>query len=138
MTKSIILKVTFILIIAALVLLTFGCGGGTVGGPEELSFQRVQAEQLPDEVQGWVYENIEVYGGSTMAYEGQLYILTAYGEKPTAGYLVEISKVEKQDGQIFVYTNFQDPDPEDMVATVITYPYDLVVIEDQDLPVIFK
>ncbi len=127
-----------VMVFALLLVLATGCGEKTVGGPTEMNFQRVQEEQLPGEVQNWLNENIIEYGKDTYAHEDKLYILVAYGEKPTAGYTVEISKVEKLDGNINVYASFQDPGPDDMVATVITYPYDLVVIEDQGLPVIFK
>jgi len=127
-----------LVIVLALLLLAAGCGEKTVGGPTEVNFQRVQEDQLPGEVQNWLNENINEYGKDTYTHEDKIYILVAYGEKPTAGYTVEISKVEKLDGNINVYASFQDPKPGDMVATVITYPYDLVVIEDQGLPVIFK
>ena len=125
-------------IVLALLLLAAGCGEKMVGGPTEVSFQRVQEAELPEEVQSWLSENIMEYGEKTFVLEDKLYILVAYGEKPTAGYSVEIDKVEKLDGKVVVYSSFQDPDPDDLVATVITYPYDLVVIEDQGLPVTFK
>jgi len=124
--------------VLALLVLVAGCGEKTVGGPTEMSFQRVEEEQLPEDVKNWLNEKINEYGKDTFAHEEKLYILVAYGEKPTAGYIVEIDKVEKADGNINVYASFQDPAAGDMVATVITYPYDLVVIEDQGLPVTFK
>ncbi len=127
-----------VMVFALLLVLAAGCGEKTVGGPTEMNFQRVQEEQLPGEVQNWLNENIIEYGEKTFVHENKLYILVAYGEKPTAGYTVEIDQVEKLDGNINVYASFQDPGPDDMVATVITYPYDLVVIDDQGLPVIFK
>ncbi len=40
--------------------------------------------------------------------------------------------------KIVVHTKTQDPDPDDMVAQVITYPYDLTVIDYKGLPVRFK
>ena len=49
-----------------------------------------------------------------------------------------IAKVEKADGNIVIHTEKQDPDPDDMVAEVITYPYDLTVIDYQGLPVRFE
>jgi hypothetical protein len=137
--RTIITKKSLALVIVlALLLLAAGCGEKMVGGPTEVSFQRVQEEELPEEVQSWLSENIMEYGEKTFVLEDKLYILVAYGEKPTAGYSVEIDKVEKLDGKVVVYSSFQDPDPDDLVATVITYPYDLIVIEDQGLPVTFK
>lgn len=138
MRANITKKGLITVMILVLLLLAAGCGEKMIGGPTEMNFQRVQEEQLPEEVQTWLDENIIEPGKDTYAHEDKLYILVAYGEKPTAGYSVEISKVEKSDGNINVYSSFQDPGKDDMVATVITYPYDLIVIEDQGLPVIFK
>ena len=138
MRANITKKGLITVMVLALLLLAAGCGEKMIGGPTEMNFQRVQEEQLPEEVQTWLDDNIIEYGKDTYAHENKLYILVAYGEKPTAGYSVEISKVEKSDGNINVYASFQDPGKDDMVATVITYPYDLIVIEDQGLPVIFK
>lgn len=126
------------LIFTALLPVFAGCGEKVVGGPTEVNFQRVDEEELPGEVKSWLDENIVEYTEKTLAHEGKLYILVAYGEKMTAGYTVEIEKIEKLDGEIIVHSSFQDPDPDDLVATVITYPYDLVVIEDQGLPVTFN
>jgi len=138
MLTIIIKKLLALIIVLALLLLAAGCGEKMVGGPTEVNFQRVQEEELPEEVQNWLNENVMEYGEKTFVREDKLYILVAYGEKPTAGYSVEIDKIEKLDGKVVVYSSFQDPDPDDLVATVITYPYDLVVIEDQGLPVTFK
>ena len=127
-----------ILIIVFSLMLVVGCGNQVVGGPTEVDFEKPQEEFLPEEVQSWLEENIQEYGEDTLVHEEELYILAAYGEKPTAGYTVEIYKVEKLDGKILVFVSYEDPNPKDAVAEVITYPYDLVVIEYQGLPVEFK
>ena len=138
MRNLLTLKGLALIVVLALLLLAAGCGEKKVGGPTEVNFQRVPETELPVEVQDWLNDNIMVYGEKTFIHEDMLYILVAYGEKPTAGYSVEIEKIEKLDGNIIVYPGFLDPGPDDMVATVITYPYDLVVVEDQGLPVVFK
>lgn len=138
MQNLFIQKMPALLLALVLLIAAAGCGEMVIGAPSEVDFERVVKEELPEEVKNWLDGKITKPGEETFSHEGKLYILAAYGEKPTAGYSVEINKIEKLDGQIIVYASFVDPAPDDVVATVITYPYDLVVIEDQGLPVVFE
>ena len=108
------------------------------GAPAEISLPAINEAELPPEVQAWIEEKIEEPINTTLVHAEKQYILVARGMKPTAGYSIEIIKIEKADGNIVIHTETQDPDPDDMVAEVITYPYDLTVIEYQGLPVRFE
>lgn len=82
---------------------------------------------LPPDVQKWLAANsIRKYTG-TLVSGGWRYILIAAGEKPTAGYGVEIIEVT---GEEKVKVNYQliSPPPGQMSAQVLTYPYILARI----------
>ncbi len=58
------------------------------------------------------------------------YVLVALGEKPTGGYAVAIRKavrVTEQCARIFV--EIRTPGPGDLVAQVITYPFDVAAVD---------
>jgi hypothetical protein len=61
----------------------------------------------------------------------------AMGQQPTAGYGVAISDVRATGQEIVAYVNEQRPQPSDVVAQVVTYPYDFVVVPKLTQPVSF-
>lgn len=58
-------------------------------------------------------------------------VVIAAGEKPTAGYAVEVDRVVREGPKLKVEVRYVEPSPERMLATVITRPYALVRIERQ-------
>jgi hypothetical protein len=134
-------RITIIAIACLLIPLLFIVAGNVnyaTGAPVEINLPAIDETELPPEVQAWIEERIEEQINTTLIHGDKQYILVARGMKPTAGYSIQISKVEKADGNIVVHTEIIDPNPDDMVAEVITYPYDITVIDYQDLPVRFK
>lgn len=142
MTRTIIIIAIVILLIPITVIaagnIYYFSGPTVTDDTVEIILPDIDETELPPEVRAWIEERIEEPINTTLAHEDKLYILVARGMKPTAGYTIQINKVEIADGQIVVHTETQDPDPDDMVAQVITYPYDLTVIDDQELPVRFQ
>jgi hypothetical protein len=53
------------------------------------------------------------------------------GEKPTAGYSVRITKVEKEGDTCVVHHVVSGPPRDAMVAQVITYPYIVVRLDEK-------
>ncbi len=95
------------------------------------------SDQLPLEVEQWIEQSIERFKAGTFEHEGILYLLVSYGEKPTAGYEVEITDITEEDDKLVVTANFTEPGEDDVVAQVITYPFDLAMLDDPGLPVEF-
>jgi hypothetical protein len=58
-------------------------------------------------------------------------LVIAMGEKPTAGYALEIGQVVREGSRLVVEVRSIEPDSERMQATVITRPYALIRIERQ-------
>ena len=104
-------------------------GQGTFYRPDELSGPEKQwvenaAEHLPI--------------GQAALFGDYLYILVAYGPKPTGGYAVEITDVLVQASEVVVNVAFTAPGAGDAVTQAITYPYDMVIIPAVNLPVSFN
>lgn len=78
----------------------------------------------PEELRSWIEENKSKAGTYKKEVEGaNLYLITA-GEKPTGGYQVVIDEIGKSAGEKWiVQLKLLEPNPDDMVIQVITYPY---------------
>jgi hypothetical protein len=60
------------------------------------------------------------------------------GSRSTAGYTVEITAIEQKERELIVVYRERQPDPQAMVAQVITFPYHLVRIDRHDGSVRFR
>jgi hypothetical protein len=59
------------------------------------------------------------------------------GTRPTGGFSVEITGIERQGKGLTVTWREKKPGPDDMVSQVLTAPYQLVTIDKFDGPVAF-
>ena len=127
------------LLLALLFLTAAGCGQDQVpvDPVNDEGVEVIMPDQLPAEVEGWIEESRQELAGQTYELEGVLYLLVTYGERPTGGYDVEITDIAVQDEQVVVTAEFTEPAEDEIVTQALTYPYDLAMIEDPDLPVEF-
>ncbi len=133
-----------LLLLALLFLVTAGCGQEQLpaepDNDQESNDEGVEVilpDQLPAEVEEWIEDSRQEFAGQTYELEGVLYLLVTYGERPTGGYDVEITDIAVQDDKVVVTADFTEPAEDEMVTQALTYPYDLAMIEDPDLPVEF-
>lgn len=106
---------------------------------EKIEFYRPQEEELSENILDWVDRSLNMQMGQQMLHEDKLYILVTYGEKPTGGYQVTIKEALAREDCLLIEVEFKAPQEGDLVPQVITYPYDLVVLEkDPSLPVKFQ
>lgn len=61
-----------------------------------------------------------------------LNITLDWGEKPTGGYIIKITKAEEKGNDIIVYFNYRSPKKGEMVTQVITHPKDSIKIKVKD------
>ncbi|MEW6275924.1 MAG: protease complex subunit PrcB family protein [Bacillota bacterium] len=87
------------------------------------------AEPVPEEVKKWAAANSrQLFTGSLTSGQWR-YIFIAAGEKPTAGYRVEIINIQDDGrGKLTVRYRVSGPPPGRIPAQVITYPYVLARI----------
>ncbi len=102
------------------------------------AFYRPDAQNLPDEIKNWVEFSQEVPLVQEKEYEGKRYVLITAGEKRTGGYAVEVTEVFETAKNLVVKVKFTKPAPEDMVTEALTYPYDLIIVENKELPLSFQ
>lgn len=60
------------------------------------------------------------------------------GEKPTAGFSIEVQKVMEKDGEIIVYIQETSPPQDSFQAQIITEPYHVIQIPKMDKPIVFQ
>lgn len=60
------------------------------------------------------------------------------GPKPSSGYEIKIQAVRENDCEILVEYSEKEPNPEEGVLTVITYPSDFVLLPKSNKPIIFS
>jgi len=125
--------------VALLVLLFTGCtdqpadqDNGVIPNDQDL-----REDELPEEISAWVEGSLTLFLGQARVYNDKLYLLVTYGEKPTGGYLVEITDVTERDDRLEVTVTFSDPAEDEMVTQALAYPYELLMIDDPGLPVVF-
>jgi hypothetical protein len=60
------------------------------------------------------------------------------GQKPSGGFAVEITRVERCENELVVFFNEVEPPPDAVVTTVLTQPYHIIRIERSNLLVKLK
>ena len=128
-------KFMLVIMITGAVIFMSGCGDKVE--PDEPEIPDNSQDALPAKVENWVDYSSALFLGQSFQHEGKLYLLVAYGEKPTGGYTVEVTDISKEDEKLVVTAYFTSPAEDEMVSQAFTYPYDLKVIADPGLPVEF-
>ena len=100
-------------------------------------FYRPPAETLSSEIIEWMEYSKEVPLVQERIYDGKRYVLITEGEKPSGGYGVEVQEVISADGNLEVKVKITEPQKDQQVTDDITYPYDLIVVEEKELPLHF-
>lgn len=72
-------------------------------------------------------------GAYWVAKDEKTYLVVTAGEKPTAGYVVEVKEITYDGEQLKVSAHLNEPRPGDVVAQVITYPMLVLSIPDETL-----
>lgn len=60
------------------------------------------------------------------------------GEKPTAGFSIEVQKIMEENGKIIVYIEETSPPQDSFQAQIITEPYHVIQIPKMDKPVVYQ
>lgn len=110
----------------------------TINKPvNKVVFFRPEHKYLPDEIVNWVEYSKELPLVQEKVYDGKRYILITEGMKPTGGYSVEIKEMEIVGNELVVKVKSTAPSKNDNVTQALTYPYDLVVVTNNHLPLKF-
>jgi len=71
---------------------------------------------------------------ANLDFESSWVLVVFRGVMPRAGYDVTIEMIRQLDSMVEVVVSLGDPGPTELVADVITYPYDVLVIARSDIP----
>lgn len=64
---------------------------------------------------------------------GGTYLAIFWGEKPTGGYSLEIRSVRAAGDRVKVHLSLKEPPEDAMVTQILTYPYAVAVVRNEDL-----
>ena len=95
---------------------------------ENMDFEKIDIRTLEGCLKEKLGGDHPEQGLVTVEDGGYKYILVSAGQKPTAGYSVDVKSVLGYHDSITINARLYSPAPEDMVATVLTYPSTLIRI----------
>ena len=108
-------------------------------GGKTVEFRQLAEEEIPQAIVKDVipeYRDLERALGCVL--DGKVYVVVTRGEKPTAGFGLEISQMKLENteqGQSLIVTAlFTDPPEGETVAQVITYPLQVAETQLTELP----
>jgi hypothetical protein len=98
----------------------------------------VDPEKAPDKVREVLTRSLGFECAQSLTVGDSTYLIVTRGEKPTAGYTVEIESAVDNGYEIVVTVKYVDPAPGAIVAQVITYPHIVAAIPKAEKPIRFQ
>jgi len=102
------------------------------GSGASLNFELVSPPYDSD-IQQIIQQNRKNTGFKTVDKGSNTYVIIHLGQRPSAGYKVEVDKVEKTSDKIRI--TYSEKKPEGMAASVITYPAAVIKLPKTSLPI---
>lgn len=109
--------------------------GKQIAQSGSIPMNAIDIDKAPEQVKEWAQDKLRKEGKYVKTIGDRTYLLVAWGQKNTGGYVVNIDSVEQRDGKVVAAVSYKEP--EGMVIQVITYPYALVSIPATDAEIVF-
>jgi hypothetical protein len=123
-----------IILCGALLALAGTEGWSSAFSGDTLSFKRPTGKGMPNAIASWLNSCIRldmVPSMFTKFHSGHTYIFVSSGVKPTGGYTVRVSRIDRSSGSaLAVHATFAAPPKGSAATQQLTRPYDLVAIRD--------
>ncbi|SDK96455.1 protease complex subunit PrcB family protein [Natronincola ferrireducens] len=107
-------------------------------GDQEVGYQVLEESQVPVKIQEILPRYKMLERALAAKVDEEIYVIVTRGEKLTGGYGVDIEKIqllkEEEGPKLVIHALFKDPNPDDLVPQVITYPYIVVKTNLTELP----
>ena len=103
----------------------------------EKGFYRPDPDSLPEEIANWVNCSLEIPSVQEKMHDGYRFVLVTEGRKPSGGYGVDVEEVVQQPDRLEIKVRSTAPQEGEAVDTVITSPFDLIIVEENELPLSF-
>ena len=103
----------------------------------DVAFQVVEEENIPGEIEEYIAGFGKEMRRASYLCSDELYIVVYYGQQPTDGYSIEISKLYESENTIFVETVLMGPKSVKEIKEVTSYPYVVIKIPFSEKKVVF-
>lgn len=105
---------------------------------KEVGYMVLNKEQVPEKINEILPRYMMLERALAAKVDDQIYVIVTRGQKLTAGYDVDIEKLElvkeEEETRLIVHAIFKDPKPDDIVNQAMTHPYAIVKTELKELP----
>ncbi|WP_156774449.1 protease complex subunit PrcB family protein [Alkaliphilus oremlandii] len=103
-----------------------------------VGYMVLETDQIPEKITQILPRYKMLERALAAKVDDNIYVIVTRGEKLTAGYDVDIDKIEvvKEDEEtkLVVHAIFKDPKPDDLVTQSMTHPYVVAKTELKELP----
>ncbi|WP_330655990.1 protease complex subunit PrcB family protein [Alkaliphilus flagellatus] len=107
-------------------------------GDNGVGYMVLDKEQIPEKIHEILPRYKMLERALAAKVDDQIYVIVTRGEKLTAGYDVDIERIElvkeENDTRLVVHAVFKDPNPDDLVTQSMTHPYVVAKTELEELP----
>jgi len=107
-------------------------------GDYEVGYMVLNQEQIPEKINEILPRYKMLERALAAKVDDQIYVIVTRGEKLTAGYDVDIERIElvkeENETKLVVHAIFKDPKPDDLVTQSMTHPYVVAKTELEELP----
>ena len=105
---------------------------------KEVGHMILNKEQIPEKIHEILPKYKMLERALVAKIDDQIYVIVTRGQKLTAGYDVDIEKLElvkeEEETKLIVHAIFKDPKPYDIVTQSMTHPYAVAKTELKELP----
>ncbi|HZK38001.1 MAG TPA: protease complex subunit PrcB family protein [Clostridia bacterium] len=105
---------------------------------KEVGHMILNKEQIPEKIHEILPKYKMLERALVAKIDDQIYVIVTRGQKLTAGYDVDIEKLElvkeEEETKLIVHAIFKDPKPDDIVTQSMTHPYAVAKTELKELP----
>lgn len=108
------------------------------GESTPVEYTVVPEDDLPREILNLIDNKKEQDFQMTYQDGEDLYLIRGYGRQDMSGYSIQVEELSRGEEAIMMKTNLIGPSPEDKAANAPSYPYIVIKIPYQDIPVQFQ
>lgn len=105
---------------------------------KEVVYMVLDKEQIPDKIHEIIPKYKMLERALAARVDDQIYVIVTRGEKLTAGYGIDIERMEivneEDEVKLVVHAIFKDPKPDDIVSQSMTHPYVVAMTELKEFP----
>lgn len=108
-------------------------------GENIVKFKQVDEEDVPEKIMEMLPKYVMEERALTCKYRDDIYVIVTRGEKKSKGFFVDIDKIVREEDEddkfsLIVYSQFIDPNPQEVLPQEYDYPAIIVKTNLKDMP----